>query len=109
MTRAVRENHRDDDFGVRGRVTGDVTRKRVYIGDELRFARSGRGAADALTNGDPDASGLALEGPEYQLGRRNVLRVGSDQIKTRPVQIGQRVIDQCGGVGEVGDQIAFTL
>ena len=86
-----------------------MTRESVDIGDELRFARRGGGAADTLTNGDPDASGLALEGPEYQLGCRSVLRVGSDQIKTCPVQIGQRVIDQCGGVGEVGDQIAFTL
>ena len=81
----------------------------MHIAHELRFARGSGGTTHTLTDGDANAGRLALEGSEDQFRRRRIARARADQIKTRPVQIGQRVINQRRCVGEIGGQIALTL
>src|SRR5579875_3715523 len=50
---------------------------------------------------DPDAGGLALERPDDQA-------VAVAEIESAPVDVRQRVIDQRGEVGRVGDQVGFA-
>ena len=59
------------------------------------------GAAHALAERDADAGRAALERAEHQLAADVAVEAG-------PVEVGQRLEDQRGGIGHVGDRVGLA-
>lgn len=95
--RAIAED-RHDDFRGAGSVAGDVAGKGVDVRHKLRLARRRRGAAYTATQGDTDAGRLALKRPQHQLALHHA-------IKSRPVEVGQKLPEQRGDIGHVGNMV----
>ena len=96
---ALQRHHQ---FRTRGRVAGDVSREGVDVGDALGLPRARRRAAHALVQRDAHAGGLALERADHQLG-------AVEEIEADPVELRQRVVDQRGKIGRVGDAVALAV
>ena len=69
--------------------------------DPLDGKRRRRSAAYALAERDADAGGTALERAEDKLAVDGA-------VKTCPVEPGDRLENQCGGIGHVGDGIGLA-
>jgi hypothetical protein len=57
-----------------------------------------RGTAHARSQRDSHTGHLALKGPQHEFA-------GAQEIKSRPVQIGQTPIERCCRVGGVGERV----
>ena len=99
FTATVKE--RNHDLAVGCAVAGDMPREGVHVGDKLCFSFCHGGSANALSNGDLDASGLTLKGVQHKSPLLH-------QIKACPIEIGKRLKDQCGGVGKVCRSVGDT-
>lgn len=101
---ALSGGQRHHDFGVAGRVAGDVAGELVDVGDSLdRLGREGR-TADAPVIFDVHAGHVALEGTEDQVIAGRLI-----QVEAGPVDIGDRLHQERGGVREVRHQVGFTM
>ena len=80
-----------------------MARKDLDVGDYDRLAAHGCRATYALAHGDADAGGSALKGSE------NELLPVAQKIESGPVQIRKRLEHQGGGVGSIGNGIAFSF
>jgi hypothetical protein len=96
-------DERHDQFGARVPVAENVVGKGVNIFDHKRLPACYGGAADAASDLDAHASRLALKWPEDQFA--GFLQ----EIEAGPVQAGQRLEDQRGGVGGIGDRVALAM
>lgn len=76
--------------------------ERMNIGHNGGCAVLGGCTANAPSYRDPAASYLALEGSEEQLAF-------AKEIEPCPVEIGQGLVNPCGGVGGVDKPVAFGL
>jgi len=72
--------------------------KTLDIRNDDRSALPGSGAADAFTDRNPHARRFALERSQNKF-------VSLQEVKPGPIQVWKRVIDQCGSIGGVGDQV----
>src|SRR6188768_561702 len=97
---AVVQGH--DNFGARGRIARNMTRKRVDVGDNLRLPHRRRRAAHALAERNAHARRLALERPDDELD-------AVVEIESGPVQIRQRVVDERREVRRVGDTVSLAM
>ena len=68
----------------------------------MRFVLLCSGSADTFACGYPDACGLALKRSKQQVA---VLH----SVESCPVNIGQLLPQQCGGISHVRDGVVFTL
>ena len=75
--------------------------KLVHVWHDHRLAFRSASAANALPDFDAHASRLALKRSEHQLA---IFR----KIESRPIQVRQRMKDQCREVRGIRDQIAFA-
>ena len=94
-------DERENDFGLRGGVAGDVAGELVNVGDDDGLAALGGGAADATPESDADAGDFALKGAENEFA-------AAQEIKAGPVQTGKRLEKQSGKVRGVGEAIEFA-
>src|SRR5215469_16584615 len=90
-----------DELGTRDRVASDVAREIVNIGDTHSCCALRSAAADPRADRDPYAGGFALERAEYQLR-------ALAKIKSGPIDIGQRVINERRGIRRIGDEVRFS-
>src|SRR5262249_48164183 len=79
-----------------------MSRKLVHVGHDDRGGARRRGAADALAPRNTDTGGLPLKRAEHEV-------LPAREIKSRPVEVRQPVIDQRRHIGAIRDQIAFPL
>ena len=89
------------DLRIGGTVAGDVSGELVDIPHELGLALGHGGSAYAPTHRNLNAGRLALEGAQHQ----NIL---FQQIKPRPVEAVQGVVQQCRGICQVGDTVGHA-
>lgn len=78
----------------------------MYRGTDGHPGRAGfvlrhSGPAHAPAHRDFNSGGFSLEGPQHQ-------RIAFQQIEVGPVDAVQRMIEQRGGVGQVGDLVGYT-
>jgi hypothetical protein len=78
-----------------------VIAKREHILDENGRAFGDGGAADASSDWNAHTGRSALEGPKDKL-------VAAQEVESDPIHVGKYVIQQSGGVGRVGNCIAFA-
>ncbi len=88
-------------------VAGDVAGEGVDVGDDDGFAALGCGAADALAEGDASAGRFALERADEEV--LAAVRAGAEEVEPSPVEVGELVEKQGGGVGEVADGVSLAL
>lgn len=98
----------DDDFGFGFEGAGEIARVRVDVVDDDSFAAGGRGAADALVEGDAGVGRHgALEGAEDQ----RIASFPFEHVEADPVVTGELFMEKrddgfherfarCGGPGE---------
>src|SRR5271156_3245310 len=94
-------NERHHDFRARVGVAGDVAGERMHIRHDYRLAARGGRAAYAALQGDAHARHFALKRSEHQLA-------ASQEIKSRPVELGQRVVNEGRGIGAIRESVALA-
>jgi translation elongation factor P len=97
----ARARERHHDLRIRGGIAGNVAGKGVHVVHQHRPALGRGRPAHPLADRDAHARGLALE-------RADDEPAAVVQIEPRPVEVRQRPVEQRGGVGEVGDQVALA-
>lgn len=74
----------------------------VDIPDQLSPAFCRSGAAHAPAHRNFDTGRLALEGTQYQC-------IVFQQVKTRPAETAQGVVEQSCGVGQIGNTVGYAV
>ena len=93
---------RNNNLRVGSAVTGNVARKGMHILHKLRFLFGCRRTAHTFSERDFNAGRFALERSEHKPAIFH-------QIKARPVDVFQRLPEQCGGIGEIGNFVRYTV
>lgn len=78
---------RHDHLGTRRRIAGNVPRKRVHVGDQLRLVLCRSGSTHAAPKGNAHAGNFALEGTQAQLRRLLVSCGLIHQIESCPIDV----------------------
>lgn len=96
---SLQQGHHD--FGTGRRITRNMPRKCVDIGHQESFPALRGSAADAATERNPHAGGLALKRPQHQF-------LALEEIEPDPVQFWQSVIQNRAHIRRVRETIGLT-
>jgi len=94
------DGERDNDFGARGAVAGDVPIEEVHVGHHDRFLAGGRSAAYAAAERDAGAGRLALKRPDNE-------GIPPQKVEAGPVDLRQAQEKPRRGIGGKGDRVGF--
>ena len=72
----------------------------MHVRHQDRGSLSCGSTADSFSQGDVNARRFSLKRAEHQL-------IAFQEVKARPVHVRQRVIDQRGKIGRVGDEVSL--
>ena len=94
--------HRDHQFRPACGIAGNMAGEGVNILHKLRRATLRGGPADTLTEGNPDARRPSDEGAKHQFSV-------DDAVKTRPIELWQKLPHQRGDIGHIGHAVRLTV